>query len=280
MEQSLLVKPYSIGSHIKTTSHGSTVIPSPYYTRSGVIQFLRDKETQQIEDLTAVSPHALPGAIAQALSVAQCDGLAFAYKKFVIAGEPKIQTFQMGSATKGKGTMKSIGLERVISQNWSVFGSVSGINLKMSTANTFRTDIQIRLENTGTGERLFFERSVPFPITVSMDRGDAVNLYYAKGGLTHPAKGDFRINVWIPFLLENVYTKQIVPLASIPSFVKPKFHESLWFVAIFVTLIFPPLAMAIALLYLIARSVRDRKWKKDLELANIERLKNSGFPKN
>ncbi len=169
----------------------------------------------------------LPKTITDALSKEQRECLAFATRECKVVAEPKIQTFQVSSATSGKGSIVGGGLGHGLGQ-WNVFGGIGGINLKQQTIHMHQTDIQLRLEATDNGEHIFLAHSVPLALTLSIDRGDTVDLYYLKGGLPKPKEGDFRADDWSLFLIKNTHTNQLVPLGPVPSFAEKQLIG--WFI--------------------------------------------------
>ena len=65
--------------------------------------------------------------------------------------------------------------------------------------------------------------SLPFAITLSIDPGDSLSVYFVQGGLPKPtAPGDFRIDAWSPFLAESTDTCQLIPIAGLPTLGPPK----------------------------------------------------------
>lgn len=123
-----------------------------------------------------------------------------------------VQSFNIGS--QAKGTVQFAGLDRAIG-GWGVFGGVG--SMSQSSVNTFRTDIQIKLEDP-TGVRSFLNYSLPFPVTLSIQQGERLRVYFVKGGLRRPSKqGDFKLENWTPFVTESLETGQLVPITGLPT---------------------------------------------------------------
>lgn len=71
------------------------------------------------------------------------------------------------------------GLTRSLGDKWGAFGGLGTIN--QSTVNQFRTDVQVKLEDPALGEKSFLQTSLPFEITLSIDPGETLEIYYARG---------------------------------------------------------------------------------------------------
>jgi hypothetical protein len=128
-----------------------------------------------------------------------------------------IQSFNLGSSSSG--TVKFAGLGRGFGP-WAVFGGVGSIN--QTAVNSYRTDIQIKLEDE-SGQKAFLNYSLPFAITLAIEPGESVRIYFVKGGLQKPtALGDFRLDAWSPFVAENIDTGQLIPIAGLPTLGSPK----------------------------------------------------------
>jgi len=128
-----------------------------------------------------------------------------------------VQSFNVGSSSSGKVSLAGVG--RAFGP-WAVFGAVGSIN--QTTINSYRTDIQIKLEDE-SGQRAFLNYSLPFAITLAIEPGESVRIYFVKGGLEKPkAVGDFRADVWTPFVAENIDTGQLIPIAGLPALTPPK----------------------------------------------------------
>lgn len=160
----------------------------------------------------------LPPDIQHELTPLQGAGLAFATRQLKVDGV-KVQTFQVGASSSGM--MVVGGLGRSLGANWGAFGGLGTVN--QNTINQFRTDIQLKLEDPGTGEKTFLQTSLPFEITLSIDPGETLTLYFARGGLAAPkVQGDFRLNDWTPFVAKNMSTGQLIPMAPLPSLAAQK----------------------------------------------------------
>jgi len=164
-----------------------------------------------------ISPAQLPPDLSKSLTATQRDGLAFACRDLRVTGS-KIQTFQIGSKTKGSVQMGGLG--RSLGSHWAVFGTVG--NIDQQTANVFKTDVQIKLEDPTTGEKVFLNYSLPFAITLSVDLGETLRVYFGRGGLEKPAvPHDFRLSQWEPFAAQVLETGQTFPIAALPSLKGP-----------------------------------------------------------
>lgn len=108
-----------------------------------------------------VSIAELPPELSHSLSASQRDGLAYASRKMKVTSA-RVQSFQTGS--RSKGNINLIGADRALGQYWGAFAATGTIN--QHTANEFRTDIQIKLEDP-SGERVFMNYSLPFAITLA-----------------------------------------------------------------------------------------------------------------
>jgi hypothetical protein len=247
-------------------SRSQSAVPSPYYRLPLHINFFRDsEEIFRPGGLTPIKSTALPEVITNALSATQHEGLLFASREMTVTGDPKINTFQLGSATKGRGTVSSAGLDRALGQNWGAFGGLSTIDLNQQTVNAFRTDIQLRLEDVHTGEKMFLERSISLAVTISIDRGDTIKLYYLKGGLLRPTEGDFHVADWSPFAAENFHTNQIIPFAPVPSFAQKKVDRTVfWIVSI---IMFPISWLIVPIVLPISIWRENRRWEENIKLS-------------
>lgn len=198
-----------------------------------------------MSSILVIKPSELPGAVAQKLSDVQRDCLAFASRTCKVVSEPRIQTFNIGSATTGKGTVVGGGLGHALGQ-WDVFGNIGSINMKQQTVNAHQTDIQLKLEDVKTHEQIFLSQSVPFALTLSIEKGDIVALYYTKGGLPKPLKGDIRLDDWALFLIRIESTNQLVSVGPVSSFAKPqvvRWYTYLGIVWILGVLVAPPIGI-------------------------------------
>ena len=88
--------------------------------------------------------------------------------------------------------------------------------------NKFKTDIQLKVEDYATGGKDFLATTLPFELTLSIDSGDRVRLFFVRGGLARPYGSDFRIEEWTVFLAQNFDTGQVFPVSPLPSFAIPK----------------------------------------------------------
>jgi hypothetical protein len=160
----------------------------------------------------------LPQPIVAGLTQVQRDALAFSVRTFKVVAA-RVQSFQTG-ATSG-GTIVVGGLSHSLGSNWGAFGGVGTINL--GAVNQFKTDVQFKLRDESTGEDAFIARSLPFAMTLSVDPGDTIDIYFARGGLPKLyAPGDFTLGAWTPFAAKSLNTGQIVPFSPIPGLMRPK----------------------------------------------------------
>jgi hypothetical protein len=147
------------------------------------------------------------------LTKIQAEGLAFSGKNLIVKSAV-IQSFNLGSNSAG--TVKFAAVGRSFGP-WAVFGGMGSIN--QTSVNTFRTDVQIKLEDEA-GQKAFLNYSLPFAITLALEPGESLRVYFAKGGLQKPTSpGDFRIDNWLPFVAENADTGQLVPITGLPTVV-------------------------------------------------------------
>ena len=156
---------------------------------------------------------------------------------------------------------------------WTVFGAVGSIN--QTSVNSYRTDIQIKLEDE-SGQKAFLNYSLPFAITLAIEPGESVRIYFVKGGLQKPtAPGDLKVDSWTAFVAENIDTGQLIPIAGLPTLASPK--KGLLAVAV-IGVLFTFLLMAaqaeassvifssvITLPFIVAAALRARKYKLALE---------------
>ena len=159
-----------------------------------------------------------PAEIQKSITTIQSSGLAFASRDFKVVNAV-VKTYQTG--TSSSGTVSFGGLNVALGGTWGAFGGVGAINQR--SINLFKTDIQLKLEDAVSGEKVFIATSIPFEMTLSIDPGESVCLYYTKGGLLVPkSMGDFYLAAWIPFVAKNLNTGQIIPLRAVPTLLPPK----------------------------------------------------------
>lgn len=158
----------------------------------------------------------LPSVIVDRLDEGQKKFLLFGKKIFKVVGTPVVKTLHIGSL--GSGQSVTTGATRNISDNWSIIGGLTSVN--MATLNKFRTDIQLRLENEETHEKMFFEKSFPLEITLSIETGDIFSIFYVRGKAENLSDGKF-LN-WTSFIAKDEETKQLIPIGNIPAVVNPK----------------------------------------------------------
>jgi len=138
----------------------------------------------------------LPREIVAGLTEYQRYALGFASRVYKVVSA-RIQTFQTGSVSTG--TLGFAGVQRSFGAHWGAFAGAGTIN--QSAVHQFQTDIQLKLTDEKTGHSTFIGRSLPFPITLALDPGDSVAIYYVVGGLKrHYQQGDFGMSQWTPFV--------------------------------------------------------------------------------
>ena len=160
----------------------------------------------------------LPPEIQRSLSAAQGVGLAYASQDFkVISANAK--AYAVGAVAQGQVVIG--GLSRTLGDHWSAFGGIGSIHL--DSVNRFKTDVQLKLEDPKTGGRAFFEWSLPFAITLSIDPGESLTFYFARGGLRNPAvPGDYRLDRRGAFAAKSMDTGQIIPIGPLPTLQSPR----------------------------------------------------------
>jgi hypothetical protein len=174
--------------------------------------------TGLIRPLTRVHAGLLPAEIQRQITAEQGAGLAFGKRDYRIINA-RVQTLQVGATTSG--TVMVGGVGRSLGAHWGAFGGLGSIN--QHTLSQFRTDVQLKLEDTDSAEKAFLETSLPFQITLSLDPGETLSVFFARGGLPTPrTAGDFRLDDWSPFVAQNHDTGQIVPLCPLPSLLPSK----------------------------------------------------------
>ena len=159
----------------------------------------------------------LPSVVVEHLSQNQKVLLQFGRRIFKVIGAPHVQTFHVGSV--GKGSTAGGGLGTSISDSWGIFGNLSSVN--MATLNQFRTDIQLRLEDTATHEKIFFEKSFPVEMTLSIESGDIFSIFHVRAKEKNLQASNRKFTTWTPFIAQDDETKQLIPLGTIPPVVIP-----------------------------------------------------------
>jgi hypothetical protein len=158
----------------------------------------------------------LPTVVSSQLTKVQSGGLAFACKHLNVKSA-MVQSFNLGSSSAG--TLKFAMVGRSFGP-WSVFGGMGSIH--QTSVNAFRTDIQIKLKDDA-GQKAFLNYSLPFAITLAIEPGESLRVYFVRGGLQEPTfPGDFRVDTWTPFVAENTETGQLIPIAGLPTLGPPK----------------------------------------------------------
>jgi hypothetical protein len=160
----------------------------------------------------------LPSVVTERLNKDQKKYLQFERKVFKIIGTPRVQTFHVGSL--GKGSTVGGGLGKSLGDTWGVFGNLSSMN--MATLNKFRTDIQLRLEDEETHERIFFEKSFPVEMTLSIETGDTFSIFEVRAEDQNLDEKNKRFLKWTPFIARVDETKQFIPLDTVPSVIIPE----------------------------------------------------------
>jgi hypothetical protein len=148
----------------------------------------------------------------------QAEGLAFGIRECRVASA-RVNTFQVGAASSGM--ILAGGLTRSLGPNWGAFGGLGTIN--QTSVNQFRTDVQVKLEELDGSQRAFLQTALPFEITLSIDPGETLAIFFARGGLAKPVVyGDFYLSDWTPFAAQDLDTGQIVPISPLPSLMPRK----------------------------------------------------------
>ena len=157
----------------------------------------------------------LPAPLIAGLTLVQRDCLAFAARDMTVKSA-LIQSFNIGSY--GKGSVRMTGFGRAIGP-WGIFGGLGSIS--QQTVNTFRTDIQVKLQDAA-GHRRFLNYSLPFAFTTAIQPDETLRVFYVKGGLPNPSEpGDFTVAQWTPFAAQNLDTGQVVPITGLPTLSLP-----------------------------------------------------------
>jgi len=159
----------------------------------------------------------LPPQLRPNITNRQAENLRFGSRKYQVVSS-RVQTFQTGAVSKGSVAVG--GLSRSLGQHWGAFGGLGHVN--QSSISRFRTDIQLKLRDPDNKELGFISASVPFEITLTVDPGDTLDVFFARGGLAHPREpGDFRLDEWSPFSAQNLTTGQAIPLGPLPTLGPP-----------------------------------------------------------
>lgn len=157
----------------------------------------------------------IPALLGSQLKTSQQVGLAFGARDMVVKSAV-VQSFNLGSSSSGK--VMFSGLAGAFGR-WSVFGGLGSIN--QQTTNSYRTDIQIKLADD-TGLKAFLNYSLPFAITLAIEPGEALRIFFVKGGLPRPtSEEDFRVDAWTPFAAESLDTRQLIPITGVPTLEPP-----------------------------------------------------------
>ena len=163
-----------------------------------------------------VRSNQIPGVVGSQLTKIQSEGLAFGAKNLIVKSAV-IQSFNLGSNSTG--TVKLAGVGRSFGP-WAVFGAMGSIN--QTSVNAYRTDVQIKVEDEA-GQKGFLNYSLPFAITLAIEPGESLRVYFVRGGLQKPtAPEDFRMDAWTPFVAESTETGQLVPILGLPTLGSPK----------------------------------------------------------
>lgn len=228
-------------------------------------------------DLVPISVDELPKVVRDKMTKVQKDYLIFSKGTFKVVGNPIVQSFQVSSTSGGSSNLGGVGY--AVNQRWNVYGGIGSIN--MTTINEYKTDIQLRLENKKK-KKDFISVSLPFKVTLSVEAGDTLDIFYARGGLPNPIRDDFRLDNWEPFLAENKYTKQVIPLRSLPRLLgePPRNYSSeaiasliiVWFISVVLLGVATAhsnliswilFLLSVALGILASRYVVDKKYKNE-----------------
>ena len=94
-------------------------------------------------------------------------------------------------------------------------------SINQTSVNSYRTDVQIKVEDEA-GCKGFLNYSLPFAITLAIEPGESIKVYFVRGGLQKStAPGDFRLDAWFPFVAENTDTGQLIPITGVPTLGSP-----------------------------------------------------------
>jgi hypothetical protein len=161
----------------------------------------------------------LPPIVLAHLSKDQKQYLQFERRKFKVIGTPQIKTYHIGSL--GKGSTAGGGLGTALGDSWGIFGNMS--STKMATLNQFKTDIQLRLEDETTHEKIFFEKSFPIEMTLSIEPGDSFSIFSVKTEKENlPGWEGKEFLSFTPFIAQVDETKQLLPLGKVPQVTIPE----------------------------------------------------------
>jgi hypothetical protein len=198
--------------------------PALYCTKCGTripdggqcINKCEGKNRSALAPACRVRSNQIPGLIGSQLTKIQADGLAFGAKNLIVKSAV-IQSFNIGSNSSG--TVKFAAVGRSFGP-WAIFGGMGSIN--QTSVNSYRTDVQIKLEDE-SGQKAFLNYSLPFAITLAIEPGESLRIYFVQGGLQKPsAEGDYRVDAWSPFVAENTDTGQLIPISGVPTLGPPK----------------------------------------------------------
>lgn len=190
----------------------------------------------------------LPPVVVERLNKDQEQYLQFEKRVFKVIGTPRVQTFHVGSL--GKGSTVGGGLGKALGDTWGIFGNMSSVN--MATLNKFRTDIQLRLEDDEVHEKIFFEKSFPVEMTLSIETGDTFSIFNVRAEDQNLDEKNKKFLKWTPFIAQVDETKQLIPLGSVPPVIvpEPDYTEEpsnfpwLWFIIGFVVIAVVFIALA------------------------------------
>lgn len=219
----------------------------------------------------------LPTVVGSQLTKIQSAGLAFGCKHLNVKSTV-IQSFNLGSSSAG--TVKFAVVGRSFGP-WSVFGGMGSIH--QTSINALRTDIQIKLRDDA-GQKAFLNYSLPFAITLAIEPGESLRVYFVRGGLQDPTfPGDFRMDAWTPFVAENTETGQLIPIADLPTLGPPKTGLLKAAIAGVLTTLFAAVPVAnfgfivfsslVTLALIVGTVLRARHYKLGLSVATSEAAK-------
>jgi hypothetical protein len=196
---------------------GKTLTESEHSTikRSHADEHSTTENSSTLMPAFRIRTEQIPAVLGSQLKTRQRNGLAFGARDMVVKSAV-VQSFNLGSSSSGN--VKFQGLAGAFGR-WSIFGGLGTIN--QQTTNNYRTDVQIKLADDAR-LRAFLNYSLPFAVTLSIEPGESLRIFFVKGGLPTPtAEGDFRIDSWTPFAAENLNSGQLIPIMGVPTLSPP-----------------------------------------------------------
>ncbi len=162
----------------------------------------------------------LPQMIVSNLSEFQLRGLVFASANCRVETS-RVQTVPVSS--RSSHSVLGGGATHPISTEWGLF--LGGAKASSKTEHFHRTDVQFKLRDYSS-RHYFVAREIPIAATYSIDAGDEIVVYFAKGGFNPPPADDCHFENWTPFAVFCPRTSQVVPLCPLPTLKPPKDYKS------------------------------------------------------